>query len=330
MRHLYCARSVLGVLMATSMVALPTSALAQEFPSRPLRLVLRAPPGGADDLQARLLSAHLRPILGQPVVVEYKPGAGGLVAWDYMAKLPPDPHTIMLTASGLASVRSLRPSTTIDPFRDYTWLSQVSSFMLVFTSTPSLPVKNIKELIALAKKRPGELSYGSTGVGATPHLAAEYFKAETKIDAPHIPYKGAGPMFLDLLGGRIGWGTSTPASSVPHIKAGRLRGLGVTGTRRLADLPDVPTVAEGAGLKDFEFTGFYAMIAPPNIPKEAASKLAAAVMKVVSAPEFKEQFAKAVAGMEPVASTPAEILDLAKKDSAKVEKIVRAANIKAE
>jgi tripartite-type tricarboxylate transporter receptor subunit TctC len=326
----YSGRDVLAVSIAAFMFALPATAPAQDFPSKPLRLVLRAPPGGADDLQARLLTAHLRPVLGQNVVIEYKTGAGGFVAWEYMAKLPPDPHTIMLTASGLASVRSLRPGTTIDPFRDYTWLSQISSFMLVFTSTPALPVKDIKELIALARKRPGEVNYGSTGVGATPHLAAEYFKAAAKIDAPHIPYKGAGGMFLDLLGGRIGWGTSTPAAAVAHVKAGRLRGLGVTGPRRLAELPDVPTVAEGAGLKGFEFTGFYAMIAAPNIPKDAAARLADAINKVVSSPEFRDQFVKAVAGMEPVASTPAEILALAKQDAAKVEKIVRTANIKAE
>ena len=318
----------ISAIVAILTVMISANSLAQEFPTKPMRLVLRAPPGGADDMQARLLAPQLRQILGQPVIIDYRPGAGGLVAWDYMAKLPPDAHTIMLTASGLASVRSLRPSTTIDPWRDYTWISQVSSFMLIFTAHPSLPVKNLKELIALAKKRPGELNYGSTGVGATPHLAAEYFKAEAKINSPHIPYKGAAEMFLDLLGGRIEWGTSTTAGAIPHIHNGRLRALAVTGSKRLPDLPDVPTVAEAAGLNGFEFTGFYAIIAPPNIQKDVANKLSEAVIKVVSMPEFKEQFSKAVAGMEAQANTPGQMLEMAKKDSAKVEKIVRAANIK--
>lgn len=320
----------ISTLIAISTVFLSPSAIAQEFPSKPMRMVLRAPPGGADDMQARLLAPQLRQILGQQVIIDYRPGAGGLVAWDYMAKLPPDAHTIMLTASGLASIRSLRPSTTIDPWRDFTWISQVSSFMLIFTAHPSLPVKNIKDLISLAKKRPGELSYGSTGIGATPHLAAEYFKSEAKLNSPHIPYKGAAGMFLDLLGGRIEWGTSTTAGAIPHIKNGRLRALGVTGPKRLAELPDVPTIAEGAGLKDFEFTGFYAIVAPPNISKDIANKLSDAVIKVMSTPGFKDQFSNAVAGMEAVANTPAEMLEIAKKDSGKVEKIVRAANIKAE
>jgi len=318
----------MSAIVAISTVMISANSIAQEFPTKPMRMVLRAPPGGADDMQARLLAPQLRQVLGQPVIIDYRTGAGGLVAWDYMAKLPPDAHTIMLTASGLASVRSLRPSSTLDPWRDYTWISQVSSFMLIFTAHPSLPVKNIKELIALAKKRPGELSYGSTGVGATPHLAAEYLKAEAKINSPHIPYKGAAGMFLDLLGGRIEWGTSTTAGAIPHIQNGRLRAIAVTGSKRLTDLPDVATVAETAGLKDFEFTGFYAIIAPPNIPKDVANKLSEAVIKVISAPGFKEQFSKAVAGMEALASTPSEILEIAKKDSVKVDKIVRAANIK--
>jgi tripartite-type tricarboxylate transporter receptor subunit TctC len=308
----------------------PASASAQGFPNKPLRMILRAPPGGADDIQARMLAAQLTPILGQQVVIDYRPGAGGLVAWEYVAKLPPDGYTIMLTASGLTSVRSLRPSVTIDPWRDFAWISQVSSFMLMFVAHPSLPVKNLKDLIQLARKRPGELSYGSTGVGATPHLAAEYFKSVAHIDSPHVPYRGAAPMFIDLLGGRLAWGTSTTASPVPHVKSGRLRALGVTGPKRLADLPDVPTVAEGAGLPGFEFTGFYAIIAPAGTPKEIVNTLSAAVAKAMSAPGFKERFTTAAPGMEPVATTPDELLEIAKKDGEKVDKIVRAAHIQAD
>lgn len=304
--------------------------IAETFPTKPVRLVLRAPPGGADDIQARLLASELTSILGQQVVIDYKPGAGGLVAWEYMAKAPPDGHTIMLTASGLTSVRSLRPSVSIDPWRDYAWVSMVSTFMLMFSAHPSLPVKNLKDVIALAKKRPGELSYGSTGTGATPHLAMEYLKATTKIDIQHVPYRGAGPMWLDVFGGRLELATSTTASPVPYIKAGRLRALGVTGAKRLPELPEVPTVAEGAGLPGWAFEGFYAIIAPAGTPKDIVNQLSAAVNKAIGAPGFKDKFRAAAGGFEAVSSTPEQLLDLARKDGAKVDRIVRDANIKAE
>jgi tripartite-type tricarboxylate transporter receptor subunit TctC len=315
--------------VCAALAATPAPA-AETYPSKPVRLILRSPPGGADDLQARLLAAQLTPILGQQVVVDYHPGAGGLVAWEYMAKAPPDGYAIMLTASGLTSVRALRPSVKIDPWRDYTWISEVSRFMLAFTGHPSLPVKNLKGVIALARKHPGQLTYGSTGVGATPHLSFEYFKSAAHLQIPHVPYRGAGPMYIDLLGGRIELGTSTTGSTVPYVTSGRLRGLGVTGAQRLPELPDVPTVAESAGLPGWEFTGFYAIIAPPGLPRELVQALSAAIRKAIDAPGFKEKFRKTVPGMEAIASTPEEILDVAKKDGEKVSKIIRDAHIRAE
>lgn len=320
-------QGMLAALCGTALL-LPADALAQWAPSKPMRLILRAPPGGADDIQARLLASQLTPILGQQVIIDYRPGAGGLVAWEYVAKLPPDGHTIMLTASGLTSVRSLRPSVTIDPFRDYAWISQVSTFMLMFTNHPSLPVKNLKDVIALARKRPGQLTYGSTGVGATPHMAMEYFKSTAKLDIPHVPYRGAGPMFLDLVGGRLELGTSTTASGVPQVKGGRLRGLAVTGPTRLSDLPDLPTVAESAGMPGFEFTGFYALIAPAGTPKQIVDALSAALQKAMAAPGFKDKFRVAAVGMEPVATSPEQTLAIAKKDGEITSKIIRDANIK--
>ena len=318
---------LLAALCGTAML-LPAHAPAQWAPSKPMRLILRSPPGGADDIQARLLASQLAPILGQQVIIDYRPGAGGLVAWEYVAKLPPDGHTIMLTASGLTSVRALRPKVKIEPFRDYAWISQVSSFMLMFTNHPSLPVKNLKDVIALARQRPGQLNYGSTGVGATPHMAMEYFKSTAKLDIPHVPYRGAGPMFIDLVGGRLELGTSTTASGVPQVKGGRLRGLAVTGPTRLRAMPELPTVAESAGMPSFEFTGFYALIAPAGTPKNIVDALSAAMQKAMAAPGFKEKFRAAAVGMEPVANSPEEMLAIAKKDGEKTTKIIRDANIK--
>jgi len=322
--------SLIGVAVFVGLPCISATAPAATFPSKPVRLILRAPPGGADDLQARLLVTQLSPKLGQQVVIDYRPGAGGLVAWEYMAKAPLDGYSIMLTASGLTSVRALRPSVTIDPWRDYTWISEVSIFMLAFTSHPSLPVTNLKDVIALARKHPGQLTYGSTGVGATPHLSMEYFKSAAHVDIPHVPYRGAGPMYIDLLGGRIELGTSTTGSAVGYVKSGRLRGLAVTGPKRLLEMPEIPTVSESAGLPGWEFTGFYAIIAPAGTPKNIVQTLSTAIAKAIEAPGFKEKFRAAVPGMEAVATMPEVILDIAKKDGAKVDKIIRDAHIKAE
>ncbi|MCC7486058.1 MAG: tripartite tricarboxylate transporter substrate binding protein [Burkholderiales bacterium] len=319
-----------GAAICMGLSCLPSSPHAETFPGKTVRLILRSPPGGADDIQARLLTSQLAPILGQQVVIDYRPGAGGLVAWEYIAKAPPDGYAIMLTASGLTSVRALRPSVTIDPWRDYAWISEVSTFMLAFTGHPSLPVKSLKDVIALARRRPGELTYGSTGVGATPHLSMEYFKAAARIDIAHVPYRGAGPMYVDLLGGRIELGTSTTGSAVTQVKSGRLRGLAVTGGKRLVEMPDIPTVAESAGIPGWEFTGFYAIIAPAGTPRDIVQTLSTAIARAIGAPGFKEKFRAAAPGMEAVATTPEAILDIARRDGEKVDRIIRDARIKAE
>src|SRR5688572_20391605 len=185
------------VLVALLLFSAPIHVLAQAFPSKPVRLILRAPPGGTDDLLGRLLSIKMAETLGQQVIVDYRTGAGGMVAWEIVAKSPPDGYTVFLAASGLGAVKSLRPSATIDPWRDFTWVSQVVGYQLALVAHPSLPVKTLKELIALARSRPGQLSYGSSGIGATPHLLGEYFKAAAKVNILHVPYKGAGPMYID-------------------------------------------------------------------------------------------------------------------------------------
>jgi tripartite-type tricarboxylate transporter receptor subunit TctC len=315
------------IVLALLLCVLPASLVAQSFPTKSLRLVVRAPPGGTDDLLGRLLAQKLGETLGQQVVVDYRTGAGGLVAWEHVAKGPADGHTLLLAASGLGAVAALRPGVTIDPWRDFTWVSQVTNFQLVMAVHPSLPVKTPKELIALARKRPGQLSYGSSGVGATPHLSAEYFKALGKVDIVHVPYKGAGPMFVDLMGGRLEVGFSVVASVLPHVASGRLRAVGVTGAKRVAQLPDVQTIAEG-GLPGYEFTAFYALLVTSKTPRDIVARLAQATAKVVASPEYRERIV--AAAMEPVSNTPEQMLQLAKEDAAKIEKIARIANIKME
>lgn len=321
-------RRELLVALGVCALAAPLATIAQSFPSKPLRLIVRAPPGGTDDLIARLFSPALGKVVGQQVIVDYRPGAGGLVAWEYVAKQPPDGYTLSLAASGLAAVKSLRQESSVDPFRDFGWVSQVTNFMLVLVVHPSLPTHTLKELIALARSRPGQLSYGSSGVGATPHLAAEYFKAMAKVQIDHVPYKGAGPMYLDLIGGRIEMGAAVLGSALPHIRSGRIRALGVSGAKRTPQLPELPTIAE-AGLTGYEFEPFYAIVVAIRTPREIVGALSEAIAKAMSPPEFREQFFRIV-GSDVLFSTPEQMLQVAKKEAELIDRIVRTANIKPE
>jgi tripartite-type tricarboxylate transporter receptor subunit TctC len=318
-------RSVLALLAC---LLLPAAALAQSFPNKPLRLIVRAAPGGTDDLIARLVAPAVGKTLGQQMIVDYRPGAGGLVAWEYASKQPPDGYTVLLAASGLAAIKSLRPDMPIDAFRDFTWVSQVTSFMLVLTAHPSLPARNIRELVALARSRPGQLSYGSSGVGATPHLAAEYFKSVAKIQINHVPYKGAGPMYLDLMGGRIELGSAVVGGAMQHIRNGRIRGLGVSGAKRSPELPDLPTILE-SGYPGFVFEPFYALVLPAKASREIAGTLSDAVAKAMTTPEFREQFNRIV-GSEVVVNRPEQMLQVARQEAELIDRIVREAGIKAE
>ncbi len=304
----------------------PGLATAQNFPAKPLRLIIRAPPGGTDDLLGRIIAQKMGETLGQQVIIDYRTGAGGLVAWEYVANVAPDGYTLLLAASGLSAIKAMRPEVTIDPWRDFTWVSQITNYQLVLVVHPALPAKTLKELIALARAQPGQLSYGSSGVGATPHLAAEYFKAMAKVDITHVPYKGAGPMVLDLIPGRLAMGVLVVASAIPHIRSGKLRALGVTGAARVHQLSEVPTIAEG-GLAGYEFTGFYAILVPAKTPREIVARLAATIATSVSAPDYRERIINT--GMEPTFNSPEQMLQLAKQDGAKIDRIIRTANIKA-
>ena len=311
-------------LLALLLCLLSSTVVAQSFPAKPLRIVVRAPPGGTDDLLGRLISQKMGEIVGQPVVVDYRTGAGGLVAWEHVSKAPPDGHTILLAASGLGAIRTLRPTATIDPWRDFAWVSQVTNYQLALVVHPSLPTKTIKDLVALARSRPGQLSYGSSGIGATPHFSAEYFKSLARVDIVHVPYKGAGPMYVDIMGGRLEVAFSVIASAIPHVKSGRVRALGVTGSKRVPQLPDVPTIAE-AGVPGYDFTAFYALLVPGQTPREIVSRVADLTAKVVASADYRDRVINA--GMEPVSNTPEQMLQVAKLDAAKIEKIVRTAKI---
>lgn len=303
----------------------PCASFAQGYPSKLVRYIVRAPPGGTDDLIARVMQPALSKALGQSVVIDYRPGAGGLVAWEYLSKQPPDGYTILLAASGLAAIKSLRSDATLDPFRDIAWVSQVTQFMLVILSHPALPAKNVGELIALAKKRPGDLSYGTSGIAATPHLNGEYFKAAAKININHVPYKGAGPMYIDLFGGRVELGMAVLGAALPHILSGKVRALGVSGARRSGQMPEIPTIGET--LPGYVFEPFYAIVMAAGTPREFQNAMADALNKAMAGPEFSAQFQKLV-GSPVVFNRPEQMLEVARKEAALIERIVKTGGIK--
>jgi tripartite-type tricarboxylate transporter receptor subunit TctC len=312
---------------AILLCALPLAAVAQGFPAKPLRIVVAFVPGGADDFHGRLVAQKLTEVLGQQVIVENRAGAGGLVGWEAVAKSPPDGYTLLLASPGLTVVKSLRPSASVDPWRDFTWVSLVAQYPLVLVMHPSVPAKTLKELIALARARPGQLSYASSGIGATPHLAAEYFKSAAKVDIVHIPYKGSAPAYLDIMAGQVAMYFAVPGSGIPYIRSGKLRALGVTGATRAPQLPEVPTIAE-AGLPGFEITSFWALLVPGATPREVVARLADAIAQTLSAPEVRERIIKA--GSQPGFGTPEQVLDMARKAAVNLDRIIRTANIKAE
>ena len=310
----------LAILLVAAM-----QANAQPFPTKPLRLVVAFVPGGGDDYHGRVLAQKLSEILGQQVVVDNRAGAGGLVGWEHVAKSPADGYTMLLSGGGLAAIKSLRPNAPVDPIRDFVWVSMVAGYPLVLVVHPAVPAKDLRELIALAKAKPGQLNYGSSGVGATPHLAAEYFKSAAGVDIVHVPYKGSTPVYADLMAGLVSMYFAVPASGAPYVKSGKLRAIAVTSAKRASLLPSVPTLAE-AGLPGYDISSFYALLVPAGTPREIVNRLAEATARAVASPDLREKIVNA--GSEPASSTPEELLQIVKDSAAKYERIIKAANIK--
>ena len=310
----------LAILLVAAM-----QANAQPFPTKPLRLVVAFVPGGGDDYHGRVLAQKLSEILGQQVVVDNRAGAGGLVGWEHVAKSPADGYTMLLSGGGLAAIKSLRPNAPVDPIRDFVWVSMVAGYPLVLVVHPLVPAKDLRELIALAKAKPGQLDYGSSGVGATPHLAAEYFKSAAGVDIVHVPYKGSTPVYADLMAGLVSMYFAVPASGAPYVKSGKLRAIAVTSAKRASLLPSVPTMAE-AGLPGYDISSFYALLVPAGTPREIVNRLAEATARAVASPDLREKIVNA--GSEPASSTPEELLQIVKDSAAKYERIIKAANIK--
>jgi len=299
------------------------SASAQGYPARPVRLVVPFAAGGAVDTVARALGQKLMEGWKQPVLVDNRPGAGGNIAADAVAKAPPDGYTLLITTQGFAISPSLYTKLPFDATRDLAPVTQLTSSFLVLVCSPQLPATSIRELIALARARPGAINYGSTGVGAPPHLLGELLKSSSGLDMLHVPYKGDAPLTQALLAGEVQVAFMPLAGVLPHIKSGRLRALGVSGKARSATMPDVPTFTE-AGIA-FEFTGWLGIFAPGLAPRELVTRIQREFATAVAAPDMLERWP--AWGYEPVGNTPEQFAEKVRADMAMYAKVIRDAGI---
>jgi len=308
-------------------LALATGAFAQTFPSKPIKLIVTYPPGGGADLMARLVAPRMAETLGQPVVVENKPGAGGQIGAAEVARAAPDGYTILLDAANHAVNPSLYATLPYDPAKAFAPISLLVRFPNVLVVNPQFPAKDVKELIAMAKAKPGSVAFASSGSGSAQHLAGELFRQRAGVDMTHIPYKGGGPALNDVIGGQVPIFFGNMASSLPHVKAGKLRALAITGSKRSDALPDVPTMAE-AGLPDYEVYEWNAIFAPAGTPAPIVAKLAEAIAKALHAPDVRERVASL--GGEIAALGPHDTARFVSEQTETWGKVIRAARIKPE
>jgi tripartite-type tricarboxylate transporter receptor subunit TctC len=285
------------------------------------------PPGGPADVLGRLFGQKLSEIWGQPVVVENRAGAGGNIGAEAVAKSAPDGYTLLLIANSHAINASLYSSLPYDPVKDFTPISEIASYMLVLVTHPSVPATSVAELVALARSRPGQLKYASAGSGTMTHLAAELFRLATGIDMIHVPYKGAAPATNDLLGGQVNLMFNNPVSSFPHVKAGKLRALAVTGVTRLATAPEVPTIAE-LGYPGFEASTWYGFLGPAGLPKDIVAKAHGDIVRVLQLRDVQERLA--AQGFDSIGTTPEQFGEVLRSDVERWRRVVKAAGLRAD
>lgn len=300
---------------------------AQNFPSGPVKIVVPFPPGGTTDILARVLANELTKKWGQTVLVENKPGASGTIFSEQLTNMPADGYTLMVTATHHVINPSLYKNLKYNTRKDFTPISLVAGVPNVLVVNPAFPAQNIQELIAYAKSNPGRVMFGSSGTGGANHLSGELFKAMAKVDMVHVPYKGAAPALNDLLGNQISVMFDSIPGVLSHIKAGKLRALGVTSLTRSAALPNVPTISE-SGLKGFEALAWFGMYAPPQMSPDLLNKISGDVLSVLQSPQVKNQFAEQ--GADSGNMTQAEYAKYVDSEITKWAKVISDANIKAE
>jgi tripartite-type tricarboxylate transporter receptor subunit TctC len=289
--------------LAVSLLLSAGLAAAQPYPSQPVRLIAPFPPGGSVDIMARLIAEPLGRELGGKIVIENRSGASGNIGMEAAARAKPDGYTIVLNTIPLATNQALFDKLSWDPVKDFAPIGMVATGAHVLVVPPKVKATSVAELVRMAKDSPGKLSYASAGVGTTFHLCGEMFKDSTGTFILHVPYRGGGPALVDTLGGQVDMSFPTLSAAVPHVKAGSLRALAVTGTQRSPQLPDVPTLQE-AGVKDFQFTQWLALLAPAGTPREVVARLNGALRKTLGSAELRDKFAQQ--SFEPFVTSPEE------------------------
>jgi tripartite-type tricarboxylate transporter receptor subunit TctC len=319
------ARSLL-ITAAGLLLALTSFAAAQDYPNRPIRLIIPFPPGGSNDVVGRMIATQMSERLGKQVIVDNRAGAGGVVGTEIASKAPPDGYTLLVISLAHA-VNPWLYKLPYDPIKDFTPVGILASGPNVLVVNPQLPVNSVKELLVLAKQKPGDLQYASAGIGSFQHLGGELFKLEAGVDILHIPFKGGGPAMIDVIGGHTKIMFSSLVQTTPHIKSGKLRALGTGGAKRSSVLPDVPTIAE-AGVPSYLAVNWWGIVAPTGTPQAIVDRLGKALSEVQNSPEVNKQFTSE--GAEIVRMTPAEFGGFMVKEMSKWEHVVKQGGIKAE
>lgn len=310
------------VLFLMGAAALPLCA--QTYPNKPVRFILPFPAGGLTDVLGRIIGQKFADLLGQPVVPENRPGAGGNLGIEIAAKTRPDGYTIVLSAPAIAIGPHLYKQLNYDPVKDLAPISLIAEISNVLCVRSSLPVKNLQELVTLAKSNPGKLNYGSGGTGSSLQLAAEMFKSLAKVSIVHVPYKGVTQAMVGMIGGEIDMVVIGLPTSLQHIQAGKVRALAVLGERRLPELPDVPTAKE-AGIDHFETSTWYGLLASGGTPRDIVNRWNAEWLRIVAMPDIREKMQKV--GFEPLSSTPEQFAEFIRKETVRYGKVIREANL---
>lgn len=321
-------RSQVSLLLAACLLGALLPAQAQEWPSKPLRWVVPFPPGGAMDAIARALGEKAGKTLGQPIVIENKPGAGGNIGADFVAKAPGDGYTLMITSIGMATNKFLYARLNYDPVKDFAPVSLLAVVPNVLVTNATQPnVKTVADVVAAARAQPGKLTYASAGNGTSIHLAGEVFAAQAQVEMLHVPYKGSGPAVTDLIGGQVNYMFDSITSAKPHIQSGKLRAIGLTTSRRSSALPGVPTLAE-AGLPGYEVSPWFAVFMPAATPKPIVARMNAALLDAMKQPDIKAKFE--TIGAEAIGSSPEELATHLNSELARWGKLITTRNIKSD
>jgi tripartite-type tricarboxylate transporter receptor subunit TctC len=315
-----------GAAIAIAAVTCATPAQAQGYPAKPVRIIVPFPPGSGADITTRLVAPKLGEALGQQFIVDNRAGAAGNIGAELVARSPADGYTLLTAPASTAISQTLYPKIAFDLVKDFEPVALMAGVPFMLVVHPSLPAKTVKDLVALARAKPGQLTYGSTGNGSSPHLTTEMLKLQTRIDVVHVPYKGTPPAVTDLLAGNITFMFANALSVLPHVQTNRLRALGVTSTKRNAGMPNLPTVAES--YPGFESGTWFSLLAPAGTPRDVVNRLNAAAVKVVQLPDVREKIV--AQGGEPLGGSPQQVGAYIKSEVAKWGKVVRASGAKVE